>query len=152
VTRRFAHSERLELRKITNDLLKRGIIKPSVSLYCARMMSVRKKDGQLRLCVDLRPLNNRIVKQKYPFPIIEDCLARLSGKSVFTLLDLKDGFHQIKVSSIVRRVLTRELRGECGAGGVLRDEGHDVTREGGLRAWRYKGGGLRRHKASLLCD
>jgi len=61
-------------------------------------------------------------------------------------------------SSIVRRILpgtpgvlplTWELRGECGAGGVLRGEEHDVTREGGLRAWRYKGGGLRCHKALL---
>jgi len=64
---------------------------------CVRVVPVKKKDGRLRLCVDLRPLNNRISKQKYPFPIIEDCLARLSGKSVFTLLDMKDGFHQIKV-------------------------------------------------------
>jgi len=95
--RRFAHSERLELRKITDDLLKRGIIKPSVSPFCARVVPVRKKDRRLRMCVDLRPLNSRIIKQKYPFPLIEDCLARLAGKSVFTLLDLKDGFHQIKV-------------------------------------------------------
>jgi len=95
--RRFAHSERMELRKITDDLLDRGIIKPSVSPYCARVVPIRKRDGRLRLCIDLRPLNNRIIKQKYPFPIIEDCLARLSDKSVFTLLDLKDGFHQIRV-------------------------------------------------------
>jgi len=46
-----------------------------------------------RFCVDLRPLNERIVKQKYPFPLIEDCLARLGNKSVFILLDLKDGLH-----------------------------------------------------------
>jgi len=95
--RRFAHAERMELREITDDLLKRGIIKPSVSPYCARVISVRKRNGKLRLCVDLRPLNNRIEKQKYPFPIIEDCLLRLANKSVFTLLDLKDSFHQIKV-------------------------------------------------------
>jgi len=96
--RRFAHSERVELREITDDLLERGIIKPSVSPYCARVVPVRKKDGRLRLCVDLRPLNNRIFKQKFPFPIIEDCLARLCDKSVFTLLDLKDSFHQIRVA------------------------------------------------------
>jgi len=60
-------------------------------------MPVTKKSGKMRLCVDLRPLNQRVVKQKYPFPVIEDCLSRLANKSVFTLLDLKDGFHQIKV-------------------------------------------------------
>lgn len=51
----------------------------------------------MRLCVDLRLLNNRTIKQKYPFWLIEDCLTRLSDKSVFTLLDLKDGFHHIKI-------------------------------------------------------
>lgn len=51
----------------------------------------------MRLCIDLRPLNSHVHKQKYPFPLIEDCLSRLSNKSVFTLLDLKDSFHQIKV-------------------------------------------------------
>lgn len=51
----------------------------------------------MRLCVDLRPLNSRIVKQKYPFPSIEDCLSRLSNKWIFALLDLKDGFYNIKL-------------------------------------------------------
>lgn len=51
----------------------------------------------MRLCVDLRTLNSRVDKQKYPFHLIEDCLARLGNKRVFTVLDLKDGFHQIKV-------------------------------------------------------
>lgn len=49
------------------------------------------------MCVDLRLFNERIVKQKYPFPLIEDCLARLSNKKIFTLLDLKDEFHNISV-------------------------------------------------------
>jgi len=95
--RRFAHVERLQLRQITDDLMERGIIKNSISPYCSRVVLVKKKSGQLRLCVDLRPFNGRIVKQKYPFPVIEDCLSRLVNKSVFTLLDLKNGFHQIKV-------------------------------------------------------
>lgn len=95
--RKFAWTERLQLRDITDDLLARGIIKVSNSPYCARVVPVRKKNGALRLCVDLRPLNKMVVKQKYPFPLIEDCLTRLSNKTVFTLLDLKDGFHQIKL-------------------------------------------------------
>lgn len=61
------------------------------------MKAFKKKNGTLRLCVDLRPLNSRVIKQKYPFPIIEDCLARLSSKTIFTSLDLKDGFHHIKI-------------------------------------------------------
>lgn len=95
--RRFAMAERIKIREITDNLLERGIIKPSSSAYCARVVPVRKKNGNMRLCVDLRPLNARVMKQKYPFPLIEDCLARLGNKKVFTLLDLRDGFHQIKV-------------------------------------------------------
>lgn len=97
--RRLAHAERLQLREITDDLLARGIIKPSISPYCARVVPVRKKNGKIRLCVDLRPLNVRVHKhkQKYPFPRMEDCLAKLANKKVFTLLDLRDGFHQIAV-------------------------------------------------------
>jgi len=88
--RRFAYCERLELRKITDDLLARG---------SSRVVPIRKKDGRMRLCVDLRPLNDRIHKQKFPFLLIEDCLARLANKSVFSLLDLKDSFHQIRVDN-----------------------------------------------------
>jgi len=61
--RMFAHSERLELRQITDDLLARGIIKPSVSPYCARVVPIKKKDDRMRLRVDLRPLNGRIFKE-----------------------------------------------------------------------------------------
>lgn len=95
--RRFAWKERQQVREITDDLLARGIIKISTSPYCARVMPVVKKNGKMRLCVDLRPLNQKVLKQKYPFPLIEDCLSRLSNKSIFTLLDPRDGFHQIRV-------------------------------------------------------
>lgn len=95
--RRFAYMERLQIRKIIDDLIERKIIQPSVSPYCARIVPVRKRDGNLRMCIDLRPLNSRVEKQKYPFPLVEDCLSRLANKSVYTLLDLRDSFHQIKV-------------------------------------------------------
>lgn len=95
--RRFTLEEKRQIREIVDDLLKRGIIKPSNSPYCARLVPVRKRNSTLRLCVDLRPLNNRVIKQKFPFPLIEDCIANLGNKSVFTVLDLKDGFHHIKV-------------------------------------------------------
>jgi len=95
--RRFAHAERLEVQMIIDDLLSREIIQPSTSPYCACVVPVRKKNNEMRLCVDLRPLNYRIIKQKYPFPAMEDGLSRL-GKSVFTFLDLKDSFYQIGVS------------------------------------------------------
>src|SRR5580765_4739689 len=95
--RRFAWSEKVKIREIVDDLLQRGIIKESTSEYCARIVPIRKKNGDIRLCVDLRPLNERVSKQKYPFPVIEDCLTKISNRSVFTLLDLKDGFYNIKI-------------------------------------------------------
>lgn len=58
---------------------------------------VAKKNGEKRMCVDLRQLNKLVHKQKYCFPIIEDHLNKLQGKRIFTSLVLKDGFHQIKV-------------------------------------------------------
>jgi len=95
--RRMSFAEKAQLEDITNDLLTRGIIKPSISPYCARVVLVNKQNGQKRMCVDLRPLNQRISAQKYPFPIIEDQIDQLHGKRVFTKLDLKDGFHQIDI-------------------------------------------------------
>ncbi|XP_039315282.1 uncharacterized protein LOC120359905 [Solenopsis invicta] len=95
--RRFAHGERMQMRDIVDDLLAHGIVQPSISPYCGRVITVRKKNGTIRMCVDLRPLNSRVLKQKYPFPRIEVCLSRLTGKVIFTLLDLRDGFHQIPV-------------------------------------------------------
>lgn len=86
-----------QIREIIDDLLLRKIVKPSISPYCARIVPVHKRNGTLRLCVDLRPLKERVVKQKCPFPLIEDCLSRLSNKTIFTLLDLKDEFHNIKI-------------------------------------------------------
>jgi len=62
--RRFVLAERRQLQQITDDLLARGVIIKSTSPYCARIVPVRKKNGGLRLCVDLRPLNKRIEKQK----------------------------------------------------------------------------------------
>jgi len=63
----FAYAERLQIREITDDLLNHDIIKYSSSPYCARVVPVRKKNDTVRLCVDLQPLNDRVVKQKYPF-------------------------------------------------------------------------------------
>jgi len=94
---RFVYNEKLQIREITDDLLSKNIIKVSTSAYCARIVPVKKKNGTLRLCVGLRLLNEKVTKQKYPFPIIEDCLPYLGSKSIFTLFDFKDGFHQIKI-------------------------------------------------------
>lgn len=81
--RRFSWFERNQIREIIDDLLKRGIVKHSTSPYCARIVPIKKKNGDVRLCVDLRPLNSRVLKQKYPFPLIEDCSRGLVIKQFF---------------------------------------------------------------------
>lgn len=97
--RRMSVMERKQLDEITDDLLKRKIIKYSISPYCARVVLVTKPSGKKRMCVDLRPLNERIYPQKFPFPIPEDQLDKLYNKKWFTKLDLKDSFHQIDIHS-----------------------------------------------------
>ena len=62
-------------------------------------MFVRKKDGSLRLCIDYRELNKVTVKNKYPLPRIDDLLDQLSGSSVFSKIDLRSGYHQLRVKA-----------------------------------------------------
>lgn len=90
--------QQTELQETIDDLLNRGIIKPSISPYCSRVVLVMRQNGKKRMCVDLRPLNQRIDPQKYSFPIIEDQLNRLYGKNIFTKLGLKDGFHELAIN------------------------------------------------------
>lgn len=96
--RRLSWAEKIELRKILDDLLAKNIIRPSSSPYASQVVLVPKKDKSLRLCIDYRELNKLTVKEHYPLPVIDDYLARLHGKKYFTGLDLKAGFHHVKIA------------------------------------------------------
>ena len=61
------------------------------------MLFVKKKDGTLRLCVDYRQLNKMTVKNKYPLPRIDDLFDQLKGESVFSKIDLRSGYHQLRI-------------------------------------------------------
>lgn len=96
--RRLSYYEKEEVTKILDELLNKDIIRPSDSPYASPIVLVKKKTGELRMCVDYRGLNKIMVRDNYPLPLIEDCLDYLEGKSCFSILDLKNGFHQVNMA------------------------------------------------------
>ena len=93
----MAPVEMLELKKQLEELAEKGFIHPSVSPWGAPVLFVRKKDGSLRLCIDYRELNKVTIKNKYPLPRIDDLLDQLQGAVVFSRIDLRSGYHQLRV-------------------------------------------------------
>ncbi|XP_052725916.1 uncharacterized protein LOC128194373 [Vigna angularis] len=94
---RMAPAELVELKKQIEDLMDKKFIRPSVSPWGAPVLLVKKKDGSSRLCIDYRQLNKLTIKNKYPLPRIDDLLDQLHGASVFSKIDLRSGYHQIRV-------------------------------------------------------
>jgi hypothetical protein len=94
---RLSHEEMAELNKQLDELLAKGFIRPSVSPYGAPILFVKKKSGELRMCVDYRMLNKATVKNKYALPRIDDLFDQLCGAKVFSKIDLRSGYHQIRI-------------------------------------------------------
>jgi len=88
-----------EMKKQIDELLAAGHIRPSQSPYGAPILLVKKKDGGMRLCVDYRALNNLTVKNKYALPRMDDLFDRVQGAQFVSKLDLRSGFHQIRVAA-----------------------------------------------------
>src|SRR6185312_5431886 len=96
--RRASPAELDELRKQLEELLDAGFIRPSKSPFGAAILFVKKKDGSMRMCVDYRALNDQTVKNRYPLPRIDELFDRLQGAKYFTSIDLRSGYHQIRVA------------------------------------------------------
>lgn len=96
--RRLSYSDKLIVNETIDELLKKGIIRPSNSPYAFPIVLPPKKDGTKRMCVDYKPLNKIMIRDSFPLPLIDDCLERMEGNRYFTTLDLKNGFHQINMS------------------------------------------------------
>ena len=94
---RMAPLELKELKLQLQELLEKGFIRPSVSPWGAPVLFVKKKDGTLRLCIDYRQLNKLTIKNKYPLPRIDDLFDQLKGASIFSKIDLRSGYHQLKI-------------------------------------------------------
>jgi hypothetical protein len=90
-------NELAELKIQLQDLLDKGFICPSASPWGCPALFVKKKDNSLRLCVDYRPLNAVTIKNKYPLPRIDILFDHLAGAKVFSKIDLRSGYHQIKI-------------------------------------------------------
>jgi hypothetical protein len=96
---RMPPAELAELKKQLQDLLDKGFIYPSTSPWGCLALFVKKKDESLRLCIDYHPLNAETIKNKYPLPRIDVLFDQLVEAKVFSKIDLRSGYHQIKIQA-----------------------------------------------------
>jgi hypothetical protein len=94
---RMPMNELEELKKQIAELQAKGFIRPSSSPWGAPVLFVEKKDGTQRMCVDYRSLNEVTIKNKYPLPRIKDLFDQMKGASIFSKIDLRSGYHQLKI-------------------------------------------------------
>ncbi|GKB75461.1 putative reverse transcriptase domain-containing protein [Tanacetum coccineum] len=94
---RLAPSKIKELSEQLQELSDKGFIRPSSSSWGAPVLFVKKKDGSFRMCIEYQELNKLTVKNRYPLPRIDDLLDQLQGSSVYSKIDLRSGYHQLRV-------------------------------------------------------
>nr|GFC01853.1 putative reverse transcriptase domain-containing protein [Tanacetum cinerariifolium] len=93
----LAPSEMHELSNQLQELIDRGFIQPSTSPWEALVLFVKKKDGSFRMCINYWELNKLTIKNRYPLPMIDDLFDQLQGSSVYSKIDLRSGYHQLRV-------------------------------------------------------
>ena len=94
---RMAPAELRELKAQLEELLSKGFIRPSISPWGALVLFVKKKYGSLRLCIDYRQLNQATIRNQYLLPRIDELFDQLQGSRVYSKIDLRSGYHQLKV-------------------------------------------------------
>ena len=94
---KMAPAELRELKAQLEELLSKGFIRPSISPWGAQVLFVKKKDGSLRLCIDYRQLNRVTIHNQYPLPRIDELIDQLQGSQVYSKIDLRSGYHQLRV-------------------------------------------------------
>ncbi|KAL6224601.1 hypothetical protein ACLB2K_003456 [Fragaria x ananassa] len=93
----MAPAEWKELKTQLQELVDKGFILPSMSPWGAPVLFIKKKDDTMRLCIDYRKLNQVTVKNKYSLPRIDDLFDQLRGASVFSKIDLRSGYHHLRI-------------------------------------------------------
>ena len=86
-----------EIMAQVNELLEKGMIRPSSSPYCLPTLLVQKKDGTYHMCVDYHALNKTMIKNRFPIPQNEEIFEKLQGSTYYSRIDLKSGYHQIRI-------------------------------------------------------
>ena len=97
---RMASSELKELKTQLQELVDRGFIRPSISPWGTPVLFVKKKDDTWRLCIDSRQLNKVTIRNKYPLPRIDDLFDQLQGAKVFSKIDLRSRYHQLRIREL----------------------------------------------------
>nr|GFC40948.1 putative reverse transcriptase domain-containing protein [Tanacetum cinerariifolium] len=108
---RLAPYEMKELAKQLKELSDKGFIRPSSSPWGAPFLFVKKKDGSFWMCIDYRELNKLTIKNNYPLPRIDDLFDQLQGSSVYSKIDLRSGYHQLRVREDIPKTAFRTRYG-----------------------------------------